>query len=424
MANLYSSPNNYPSGSGVSLNPRFMSKTSAKNLKLAGYKAKDAFVVDTISFKALNGTTVISLTARPSLWILLEDKSGKSVIFAMSKTMGNSIFVKGAGKLTNEKFIFANKELTTDNLGLAGKTLTLTNIKKTIKAQLFKKYSPDIAEVLYSFLELSEAKRNIISIPSDIPLELSPKDYATISKDYGEIMSAIWCITNMNFSQMFFPSASNEPLVDIYGIRAKLKYPISVKSGGGGKVTIQNIIDKLNARAKTAKIDIKQEAGLAVFQIVNDNSMREGMIKLHQLLNTSGIKQLSKIMKVPVQKISLDNVTDFVNSKSNEELKNILKPFLSTLKTTIRESTWKTTDKLRFIISPLGENIYKELNSNKEIKQSLTNLAKQIVLIQTNIDVNKHQIKFSSNKFKDISFKFAWAGYSGGNKLGFLAKIK
>ena len=64
------------------------------------------------------------------------------------------------------------------------------------------------------------------------------------------------------------------------------------------------------------------------------------------------------------------------------------------------------------------------LNSNKSIRDSLTNVARQVTLIQVNVDVKSNQMIFKKNKFKDIEFKFDWAGYGGGNKLGFLAKFK
>jgi hypothetical protein len=80
-------------------------------------------------------------------------------------------------------------------------------------------------------------------------------------------------------------------------------------------------------------------------------------------------------------------------------------------------------DKVRLIISPLGESIWKILNNSKEIKTSLMNIARQVALIQVNVDVKKRTLNFEHNFFRDADFEFGWAGYAGGNKLGFKMKL-
>ena len=240
-----------------------------------------------------------------------------------------------------------------------------------------------------------------------------------ISADFGEIMSAVWAITNFRFSAAFFPSASNEKLIDFYGVRLGINYPISVKSGGGGKVTIQNIITAIKNRAKTANINHDEEKSLAIFRIVNDYPMREQMVLLHIFMKTPAIKKLAAIMKVDFESMTLSSIKNFIENKTNEELIQLLKPFWKILNTNLTDRILYGNDKVRLIISPLGENIWKTLNEDKEIKESLTSIARQVMLIQVNVDVNKRSIKFSSNRFKDAIFSFGWAGYTAGNKLGF-----
>ena len=82
----------------------------------------------------------------------------------------------------------------------------------------------------------------------------------------------------------------------------------------------------------------------------------------------------------------------------------------------------QASDKMRLIISPLGENIWKVLNDSRDIQNSLTNIAKKITLLQVNVDVKKQELTFKANKFRDVEFEFGWAGYAAGNKLGY--KIK
>ena len=135
--------------------------------------------------------------------------------------------------------IFANKDLTPDSLGLAGQQLNSANlIRKTTSALEAKYPEGNTAEQLIKLLHLADTKSSSVSL-SDI--EFENKDLAKVSADFGEILSAIWAMKTLRFREVFFPSASNEALIDFYGVRMGYHYPISVKSGGGGKVTIQNL---------------------------------------------------------------------------------------------------------------------------------------------------------------------------------------
>ena len=58
------------------------------------------------------------------------------------------------------------------------------------------------------------------------------------------------------------------------------------------------------------------------------------------------------------------------------------------------------------------------------MKASLTSLARQVILLQTNVNVRKAKMTFRADKFSEAEFEFDWAGYSGGNKLGFKMDFK
>jgi hypothetical protein len=55
--------------------------------------------------------------------------------------------------------------------------------------------------------------------------------------------------------------------------------------------------------------------------------------------------------------------------------------------------------------------------------QSLTNVARQVSMVQINVNVKAKTLTFAMNSFGKADFKFAWAGYSGGNSLGFTMKM-
>jgi len=325
----------------------------------------------------------------------------------------------GAGKTGG--LLFNNKDLSPDNLGFAGQTHTASSIMKKLKVVLYKNYDKAIADQLMDMANAAATGRN----NSGIKNTFSTKDLAKVSADYGEILSALFAMKRLRFKQSFFPLASNEPLIDFYGIRFGVRYPISVKSGGGGKVTIQNIINAIENRAKKASAaDISKEPSLNVFKLVKTLPMKEQMIELHKYRDTDSIKQLAKIMGTSVKNVNLKTLKAYTDSKTNAELITELKPFWKTLNMKLEDKTLQGADKLRLVISPLGESIWKILNADKEIKESLTRVARQVTLIQVNVDVRKSGITFQNNYFKDAEFEFGWAGYAAGNKLGFKMKIK
>jgi|TARA_R110002096_G_scaffold359966_1_gene552827 hypothetical protein len=326
------------------------------------------------------------------------------------------------GRGSTGGLLFNNKDLTPDTLGLAGQILNKKELISKVSTVLKSKYDSNVADSLIQLMNLAQSKSDRIDIKG--VHNFTTKDLAKVSSDFGEILSAIWSMSpNMNFKQTNFPLASNEKLIDFYGIRMGIEYPISVKSGIGGKVTIQNITDAIKRRAKTTKNDNSAEESLQIFNIVSDNTMKRGMIKLHQYLNTPDIEKLGKI--VGVMPITLEYLETWVKDKSNEELIELLDPFWKFLGTKLTDKKkYDEENKLRLILSPLGQSIEKILNSNKSIRDSLTNVARQVTLIQVNVDVKSNQMIFKKNKFKDIEFEFAWPGYTAGNKMGFLAKFK
>lgn len=326
------------------------------------------------------------------------------------------------GVVSDGSQLFGTKDLNPANLGLAGVTTDIKGIIRIVTNQLSVKYDEETTNKLVTLMRLSKTNQKVVKLPSSI--DFDAKDLTKISADFGEVLAGIWSQTALGFKQVYYPVAPNEKLVDLYGIRLGSSFPISVKSGGGGKVNIQNILAAMKNRAKTQNINAQNEASIAIFNIVNDYSAKEQMIKLHQYMKTPAIKKLAEIMKTTPAEITLDSVNEFVNKKSNATLAKMLKPFWKILGQTLTDRVIEGPDKVRLIISPLGESIWKILNEDQKIKDSLNNLAKQVMLVQVNVDVTKRTINFESNSFKKASFEFGWAGYAAGNKLGFKMKLE
>lgn len=315
--------------------------------------------------------------------------------------------------------MFGPKELVPETFGLANARVD----QKKLLSQLNKSVKENYSQFSNQLMEMAKRATgtgNTISLAGIDLKVFSPSDIATISKNYGEVLSGLWSMSNLEFGQVMFPPESNAKLIDFFGERDKVDYPVSVKSQGGGKVTIQNILDALQDKVRTGKVNPEEQKSYIVFKTVQQNNAKNGIIKLHSYFNTAPIKKLAQIMKTNVADIDLESVTKWVSGfKNNAEIKKILTPFLNTMNTRLTDEIWKRDDRVRFVVSPLGEWIWKFLNDNDEIRGSMTQLARQLSIIQVNIDIKQSSLIFQHNKFENAEFIFGWAGYAAGNKLGF-----
>lgn len=324
----------------------------------------------------------------------------------------------GAGSSVNK--LFGPKDLTPDDLELAGKKLTVSEIISATKESIQQKY-PEHLETLSYLMDLCNKKGSSFPFSIDSS-KYSSSDLATISKNFGEVLGAIWSCNNLSFKSISFPSVSNEKLIDFYGERLKIEYPVSVKSGGGGKVTVQNIVDALADKVAQGKISLPEHKVYKIIEIVNTTTMKEGFIELNKYLNTPAIQKLSEVMQMDSADINIYSIKEFMDSLPQKEIIQTLSPFwkaANDYKFTRR--VLEADDRVRFIVAPLGDYIAKYLNNDhKEYRESLTNLARNISMVQLNVDVTKSVVYFSHERFKNAEFKFDWAGFSAGNKLGFL----
>lgn len=313
--------------------------------------------------------------------------------------------------------LFATKDLSPDKLHIVGNLYNVSELIEKVSIEINNKYSGCISEQLISLLQASQEKNGVIKLNKTLLFEKD--DLKTISKDFGEILSAIWLLSNYNFGQVFFPENSNEKFIDFFAKKISYCYPVSVKSGGGGKVLLQNILDAIDNRNKKNKKNNSNEPAKKIIEIVNKNNRNSQMVLLHQYLQSQMIGDLSTITNIKVADISIETLNNWLKAQTTDNLKIILKDWWKNYSQP-QNRTLNGDDKLRFIISPLGEKIKVLLNENDKLKQSLNNLAHQVSLLQLNVDVYNDKIIFNKSFFKNSNFKYDWPGYSSGNKLGFV----
>ncbi|MGA0083442.1 MAG: hypothetical protein ACO3H5_07350, partial [Candidatus Nanopelagicales bacterium] len=334
------------------------------------------------------------------------------------------------GKDSRSGKTFSDKDLTPESVGLAGARLDakgiLSKISTGVKGnEAYVEYAPQ----LLALAKKSQSLGNSISLSGVDISNFSMSDLATISKNFGEVLASIWSITNLKYEKILFPKTSNARMIDFYGELDGSEYPVSVKSGTtGGKVSVGNLYEALQDKVRQGKIKPDEEKAYNVFEMVTKNSMPQGIISLHKYFKTQPIQDLARLVGVPVENLDSETLLEWLKSfQDAKSLQKKILPWHKKIKKDIKDKTWDYTDRRAIIIGPLGQWILDFLNNSEEVRGSLTRLAQQLSIIQVNVNVKKLSMTFQYNRFEDANFYFNWAGYQGGNRIGFnmdLGKVK
>jgi hypothetical protein len=326
------------------------------------------------------------------------------------------------------------KELTPEKFGVVGVDLSSSKLFKTVSEKIMDtNYSSNIKTFLLELLNKAKTKSDKISIDS---FDVGVPEIRTIANDFGEILCALWSMYNIGFRRIHFPTVINEPLLDFYGVSGKIRYPISVKSGQGSATSLKNIsklvMSKMTDPTYSNNFTQDEKKLIDVIMAVSDLPIMEGFIEANKMLNTKGIKVLSKVTNIPLHILNTTTLDMYIRDKSSSELKKTLEPFYKTMGNYIDDKTWDRYDKgtlvklIGVIIGPLGHYLVKEMNSKDNIKL-LSSIANKVILLQINIDINSKSMTFKYKRFRDFTFKFSWQGGAPNpnrNRLGFKAIMK
>jgi hypothetical protein len=323
-----------------------------------------------------------------------------------------------------------------------------------------------VAPELIALLEPAQRKGNTISF--DTPLSFGTSDLSTISADYGEVLSAIWGMSqaenkvfSLPYSKIIFPSDPATKLLDFFAITdTGVKIPVSVKSGPtGGKVTIRNITETAEVLFQMSQgvqgAQVKDQQFIAVDRALDlAPTRRHEPLFIHKVLRqdpanpnsplgTRTIQVLAEIMSkngapgTTWQDLDVKQIADWLATKTNEELIGNRFPSLQDVTdkegntkpgyvepkvekgTGILEPLWaeanskpklgpyinKEKKKELLVYSPMGSQMIKLLNESPAIQAELNRLAQALTVVQANVNVKKGRQKYLS--FQLSKFKDA-----------------
>lgn len=355
--------------------------------------------------------------------------SGKSGLIGYEATamkdigFGSECIPRGTkcyvGVMSSGKGVIDNKELTPVNFGLADGIKRKNNeiVQKVLDVFSTAKWNSTTSkkEIIVPYLVylVQMANREDTNISDDIISKLSPEDMAKISKDFGEILSAIR--NTVDGGEILFP-IGNEPLVDyvLYKDGDVKKY--SVKEGKGGAApSLQSIEKELNEKAMGKK-EIRD-----VLRLLGSrkHTCSDKVLHLSEYL----LPEFFRFLKGICNEYPTQEAINRVLLKKKDECKNA-KYFYYWLEENVYKKIGKyssfTSIQNYFdertsihhifgcICSPLAYAINKKLNTIEPYQKILNEVAHSLSVYQNYVSITKDRkdIKFETVAFADMEFEY------------------
>jgi hypothetical protein len=354
--------------------------------------------------------------------------------------------------LTPKKFGLGMKPVNAAQLYLKIST-TLESWSKPNKAS-----SPISARVARLCLDILDCanKGNAECYPEKSIQDISqsdPTEFGIITSDFGEVAGALYYLRykSSEFKAVKFPEEENEKLIDYILITSDGNdYPVSAKSGEGGKPAFTDLKPQFEFLLSKGMIPKKYEKALKVLELL-EKSIFQGPLEAAKYINGPGWQELVKILKNPKLKSgyngnlpTLENFEDImkpltypdcmeetpakfrllwnaINSREKDEkVKRIIND--KTLKRSDRKKSWG------ILFHPLTIEIMNWLNDEKNGGSEILTMAArlkdidQVYLDRLGSDKNPRGFKFSVVSFSDAKFKFespSSSVYPTNNRIGF-----
>lgn len=308
-----------------------------------------------------------------------------------------------------------NKEFTPDALGFAGKRYTSKQLydKLCDVVKTHPKFDK-VGAFMLSLIESSWKDTNTLDFGDSV----SSSDIAKIAKDFGELTGALWLMNTKYKGKVFFPLASNEPLID-YIIETKNgDKKISAKAGKGAPPSINVVADQL--KSGNIKISTAEKKYAQVIIDIAESSTIDGILKASETYNTPGYKEAKKLLK----KVTRDNIEEYLNYYGNwNDAKEALAKFHKSMNRSVSDMMWDRiygNTKQRkdgIMISPMGYHLVDQLNKDKGLTDLLNKVLSSLTVEQLYLLTNGKTLNYKLVPFKEGKFVFHYNANAGNPSL-------
>jgi hypothetical protein len=259
--------------------------------------------------------------------------------------------------------------------------------------------------------------------------ETKPTDRQAIGKDFGEVLSLRWYISQpfaKGWSECYFSSISNEALVD-YVVRIKkgskiINTNISAKFEAGAAPSINAIIGNISKAFPNPNSNEKKVIDVLLALSTKSSTTSAKILEAMKTINHPGYAALKKI--IGKQNFLISDIQTYIekliaNIKKTQDRVNLFnqtfKPVYEALKKNASKeslavvfgsSTYKKYFAL--LMAPMGYALVDYMNSQEIYQKVLNNVSRTLDTEQVYLNFENGALAFNKKLFQDSNFKFAY----------------
>ena len=343
----------------------------------------------------------------------------------------NTYTEKGSLKtkdLAPEKFNLTTSKFTTAvdfdnavNKGIKANTTLPLDIKNTI-TELYKSVSSNTATK--DLIPFNAAAKKAMAL-------VKPQDRQAIGKDFGEILSMRWYITQSwasTWKECFFSQISNEALVDFVVMKKEgkeiVKKDVSAKFEAGAAPSIGAIVGKIDDVYKAPLANEKVAIGVLKALAADNANTSTKILAAMKTINHPAYKSLQKIISPKNPNFTIADISDHIAAiakagKTSDAriklFKAAYKDFYEVLGKNASEdsisvvfsaATFKKYYSL--VMAPMGYALVDYMNKQQVYQDILNKISQQMKTEQVYLDFIGENMRFTKKLFSKASFKFAY----------------
>lgn len=337
-----------------------------------------------------------------------------------------------------EKGSIKTKDLAPDKLDLVTQTYTnLSSFDKSVFAGIDKLGNiPDDVKTyiteLYKSVSSNTRDTDSIAMNELAKLYLNsikPQDVQAIGKDFGEVLSLRWYVTqsfSKGWESFKFSTLSNAALVD-YIVNLKinnkvLPVGVSAKFEKGAAPSINSIVDNIKDVYKNP--NAQEAVALNVLKSLasNNGNTSSKILASYKTLKLPAYNELKNIIgknDFTIEDIS-KKIQSIINNVENPKsrinvFKSTFEKFYKVLGKTASEdslnvvfsgSTYKKYYSL--VLSPMGYGLVDYMNKEKLYQDILNNISRKMKTEQVYLNFSGSTMQFKKKLFSKSTFKFAY----------------
>jgi hypothetical protein len=349
-----------------------------------------------------------------------------------------------------EKGSLKTKDLAPDKLGLTAYT-DIRSFDKAISSGIeYLAVDEAIKFVLgslhYDIRQFKSNNSDVVPFSKETKELMSvtkPQDRQAIGKDFGEILSLRWYITQ-KFAQPVtkfgFSAVSNEALVDFYVVHGKITSNVSAKFEAGAAPSIGSIVKNIDKVYKSPTSEEKKAIDVLKALASEKDNTSTKILNAYKTLKLPALAKLNTILKK--NSVELKDINEHIQSiaKSGSKAANRIKLFkikfdsvYTLLNKTASEDSLNTVfynetypkPYYSLLLSPMGYALVDYMNKTPIYQDILNNISRSMKTEQVYLNFTSSGMKFEKKLFSKAEFKFAYgANAKDANNTGIKFSMK